>query len=138
GGLTVVEFRAGVKKYAGTDEALGVPAGTVGGIPVPSPEDFATAEQGAKADTAVQPDDLGAAATMSPVEVVTDEDAQAALSGTSAPATVHTVTGRYYSGRFVGSSTTTATLLRGRYCPMPVQFERDLTIDRVGISITTA
>lgn len=59
----MVEFRDVVKKYAGTDEALGVPAGTVGGIPV------------------VTPDDLGPAAAMTPAEVVTDEDAQAALSG---------------------------------------------------------
>lgn len=60
----MVEFRDVVKKYAGTDEALGVPAGTVGGIPV------------------VTPDDLGPAAAMTPAEVVTDEDAQAALSAT--------------------------------------------------------
>lgn len=63
----MVEFRDVVKKYAGTDEALGVPAGTVGGIPV------------------VTPDDLGPAAAMTPAEVVTDEDAQAALSGAFAP-----------------------------------------------------
>lgn len=63
----MVEFRDVVKKYAGTDEALGVPAGTVGGIPV------------------VTPDDLGPAAAMTPAEVVTDPAAQAALSATFAP-----------------------------------------------------
>lgn len=55
-------FDEAVKKRAGSDEALGVPGGDVGGIPV------------------VTPDDLGPAAAMTPAEVVTDEDAQAALS----------------------------------------------------------
>lgn len=53
----MVEFRDVVKKYASDGEALGVKDSTVDGIP------------------------LGAAASMSPVEVVTDPDAQAALSG---------------------------------------------------------
>src|SRR5690606_31416156 len=55
-------FDEAVKKRAAADEALGVPGGDVGGIPV------------------VTPDDLGPAAAMTPAEVVTDEDAQAALS----------------------------------------------------------